>query len=195
MRKKGTQNTKKKIVATAWRLFHEQGYDDTTVDDIVYESGTSKGSFYHYFTGKDALLSSLSYLFDDKYEELEETIPDDMPCIDKLLYLNRELFRLIENSVSIDLLAKLLSSQLVTKSEKHLLDRNRTYFRLLRAIILDGQAKGELTDDASVNDIIKAYAMYERAIMYDWCLCGGEYSLSAYSANMLPMLLDGYRKK
>ena len=38
--------------------------------DIVCESETSKGSFYHYFDGKDALLSSLSVLFDERYEEL-----------------------------------------------------------------------------------------------------------------------------
>ena len=62
--------TKKKIVSAAWRLFYEQGYENTTVDDIVELSGTSKGSFYHYFEGKDALLSSLSILFDEKYEEL-----------------------------------------------------------------------------------------------------------------------------
>ena len=66
MGKKNSSATKKKIVSAAWKLFYEQGYDDTTVDDIVLESGTSKGSFYHYFSGKDALLSSLSYLFDDK---------------------------------------------------------------------------------------------------------------------------------
>ena len=67
MRQKG-KNHKKKIVSAAWKLFYEQGYDNTTVDDIVEESGTSKGSFYPYFEGKDALLSSLSFLFDEKYE-------------------------------------------------------------------------------------------------------------------------------
>ena len=62
MPKKNSRNTKSKIVDAAWRLFYEQGYDDTTVEDIIEESGTSKGSFYHYFAGKDALLSSLSNL-------------------------------------------------------------------------------------------------------------------------------------
>ena len=96
MGKKNSSATKKKIVSAAWKLFYEQGYDDTTVDDIVLESGTSKGSFYHYFSGKDALLSSLSYLFDDKYDELMPTMDENMPCLDKLLYLNTELFRMIE---------------------------------------------------------------------------------------------------
>ena len=74
MRKKRTQTTKAKIVSAAWKLFYEQGYEDTTVDDIVYESGTSKGSFYHYFSGKDALLGSLSFMFDEKYEELGDEV-------------------------------------------------------------------------------------------------------------------------
>lgn len=192
MRKKGSRDTKRKIVAAAWKLFYEQGYDNTTVDDIIYESETSKGSFYHYFNGKDALLSSLSEVFDEKYEELTETLSPELSAMEKLLIMNRELFRLIEDSISIDLLARLLSSQLVTKSEKHLLDHNRTYYKLLRSTIREGQEKGELTKDESVNDIVKAYALYERALMYDWCLCGGEYSLSDYSRRMLPKFLAGY---
>ena len=70
--KKNNKNTKGKIINAAWRLFYEQGYDDTTIEEIIDESHTSKGSFYHYFEGKDALLSSLSYLFDEKYEELKD---------------------------------------------------------------------------------------------------------------------------
>jgi AcrR family transcriptional regulator len=195
MGKKISSATKKKIVSAAWKLFYEQGYDDTTVDDIVSESGTSKGSFYHYFSGKDALLSSLSYLFDEKYDELMQTMDKNMSCFDKLLFLNTELFRMIEDSVSIDLLAQLLSSQLITKSEKHLLDRNRTYYKLLRSIVLEAQQSGEFSDSYSVNDIVKAYALFERALMYDWCLTNGEYSLSTYSNGILKMLLSGYLKK
>ena len=192
MKKKNTQNTKKKIVSAAWKLFYEQGYNGTTIDDIVSESGTSKGSFYHYFSCKDDLLSSLAYLFDEKYEELRDVMPDQMSSVQKMLFLNKELFRMIDNSISIDLLTQLLPSQLITKNEKSLLDRNRTYFRLLRQIVTDGQKKGEISDKNSVNDIVKAYALYERALLYDWCLCNGEYSLSDYSSKMLPMFLNGY---
>ena len=115
-----------------------------------------------------------------------------MGYLDQLIFLNRELFRMIEDTVSIDLLSRLLSSQLVTKSEKHLLDHDRTYYKLLRSIISAGQECGVLREDVSVNDIVKAYAMYERAIMYDWCLCGGDYSLCSYSSRMLPLLLRAY---
>ena len=54
------RNTKGRIIAAAWRLFYEHGYDNTTIDEILLESNTSRGTFYHYFKGKDALLGNLS---------------------------------------------------------------------------------------------------------------------------------------
>ena len=195
MAKRSGRNTKGRIVAAAWKLFYEQGYEETTVEDIIFESETSKGSFYHYFDGKDALLSSLSVLFDEKYEELMREEHDGMGCIALLCWLNQELFKTIENTVSIELLAQLFSSQLITRGEKHLLDRKRTYYSLLRQIVSQGQESGELTDTRTVSEIVKAYAMFERGLMYDWCLSGGEYSLVQYAGEMLPLFLDGFRKK
>ena len=192
MPRKNTRNTKGRIISAAWKLFYEQGYEDTTVEDIVFESETSKGSFYHYFDGKDALLGTLANVFDEKYEELKETMSPDLGAMEKLVYLNHELFAMIDASISMDLLARLLSTQLLARGEKHLLDRNRTYFKLLRQIIAQGQRDGQLRTDRTVNEIVKAYALWERALMYDWCLSGGEYSLVAYTDSVTPMFLQSY---
>ncbi len=188
--KKNTRNTKGKIVSTAWRLFYEQGYDNTTVEDIVLVSETSKGSFYHYFDSKDALLTSLADLFDEKYEQLMETVDRDMNSIELLKFLNESLFRMIEDTVPIELLSRLLSSQVAARGEKSLLDRNRTYFKLLRQIIGEGQKKGEITGSHSVKELVKIYTMQERALMYDWCLADGEYSLHEYAREIMGIFLD-----
>ncbi len=163
------------------------------MEDIVFESETSKGSFYHYFDGKDALLGTLANVFDEKYEELMKVMDPALDAMEKLVYLNHELFAMIDGGVSMDLLARLLSTQLLARGEKHLLDRNRTYFKLLRRIIAEGQQAGQLRTDRTVNDIVKAYALWERALLYDWCLCGGEYSLVAYTDSVTPMFLESYR--
>ena len=192
MAKKNSRNTRGRIVSAAWQLFYEQGYEHTTVEEIIEASETSKGSFYHYFDGKDSLLSTLSDLFDEKYEALQETMDPNMPALDQLLFLNSELFRTIENAVSLELLARLLSTQLVTAGNKHLLDHRRTYYRLLRKIISRGQETGELSRGQSVSEMVKLYALCERALMYDWCLCGGEYSLRDYAAKILPGFLSSF---
>ena len=186
-------NTKARLAESAWKLFYEKGYENTTIEDIVDDSGTSKGSFYHYFKGKDDLLGTLSMLFDAKYEELKTVMDPASDAVEKLIFLNHELFTMIDNSISLDLLSRLFSSQLTTRGEKSLLDRNRTYFKLLWKIIKEGQEKGQLRTDLSVNEIVDSYAMFERALMYDWCLCNGKYALARYSDQMMPMFLEGFR--
>lgn len=193
MPRKNTRNTKGRIISAAWKLFYENGYDGTTIEDIIFASGTSRGSFYHYFDGKDALLGTLAYVFDEKYEKLREVLDPGWDAVRKLTFLNHELFVMIEDSVSRDLLSGLLSTQLQAQGEKHLLDRNRTYFRILREIISEGLGKNELRKDCTASEIIKAYAMWERALMYDWCLCGGEYSLVSYADRMTPLFLESFR--
>ncbi|WP_124067261.1 TetR/AcrR family transcriptional regulator [Clostridium sp. E02] len=192
MAKKNLRNTRGKIVNAAWKLFYEQGYEETTVEEIIELSRTSKGSFYHYFDGKDALLSTLSVLFDDKYEALIESLSPDLPAMETLLFLNKELFLMVENSIPIDLLSRLLSTQLTISGEKHLLDQNRTYYKLLKKIICRGQEKGEISDRFTVREMVKLYALCERALLYDWCLCGGEYSLLQYSIQTMPVFLGGF---
>ena len=186
-------NTKARLAESAWKLFYEKGYENTTIEDIVDDSGTSKGSFYHYFKGKDDLLGTLSMLFDAKYEELKGVMDPTSDAVEKLIFLNHELFTMIDNSISLDLLSRLFSSQLTTRGEKSLLDRNRTYFKLLWKIIKEGQEKEELRTDLSVNEIVDSYAMFERALMYDWCLCNGKYALARYSDQMMPMFLEVFR--
>ena len=193
MPRKNTRNTKGKIISAAWKLFYENGYDATTIEDIIFASGTSRGSFYHYFDGKDALLGTIAYVFDEKYEKLRDTMDPEWHAVDKLIYLNHELFVMIEDSISRDLLSGLLSTQLQSQGEKHLLDRNRMYFKILREIIGEGQKRGQLRADCTASEIIKAYALWERALMYDWGLCGGEYSLVSYADRMTPMFLNSFR--
>nr|WP_296263905.1 TetR/AcrR family transcriptional regulator [uncultured Merdimonas sp.] len=185
-------STKNRIVKAAWNLFYKKGYEQTTVEDIIAASKTSKGTFYHYFKGKEALLNSLSDLFDQKYEELAGTVDPDMSAYDKLLFLNHELFYMIETSVDIDLLAFLYSSQLTTKGKKSLSDSKRFYFKWITEILEDGLKNGEFKNTSTAKELMKIYAMFERALLYDWALFRGKYSLSEYSGKLLPHVLDTF---
>ena len=193
MARRGTRNTRGKIVDAAWKLFYRQGYEQTTVEEILTASGTSRGTFYHYFEGKDALLSSLAELLDEQYEKLMETMDPEMDRFEQLMYLNRELFAMVESSVSLDLLARLYATQLTAVRERSLMDRNRIYYRLLRRIILEGQERGELRSDVTVSEMLHVYALLERALIYDWCLSQGEYSLAQYGRRMMPRFFASYR--
>jgi AcrR family transcriptional regulator len=49
------QVTRAHLVDVAMRLFTERGYDGTSIEAVLAESGVSRGSLYHHFPGKDAL--------------------------------------------------------------------------------------------------------------------------------------------
>ena len=58
MSRKNEKNTKGKIITAAWDLFYEQGYDNTTVEEIIEKSGTSKG----FYTLENKVFNLLDFL-------------------------------------------------------------------------------------------------------------------------------------
>lgn len=192
---KNPKNTKSRIVDAAWKLFYENGYENTTIEEILWESKTSRGSFYHYFSGKEALLGTMAYLFDEKYEELSTSLDPDANALDTLFYLTHELFSMIEQRVDIDLLARMYAAQLTQNGEKQFLDRSRVYYRMLRSIFARGQERGEIVKTKTVNELVRLYALCERSILYDWCLSRGDYSLAEYGDSVMPLMMGKLREE
>ena len=101
---------------------------------------------------------------------------------------------MIETSVDIHLLAYLYSSQLITKDKKSLSDRKRFYFKWITEILEEGLKNGEFAGTSSAEDLMGIYAMYERALLYDWALFKGKVSLTERSDRLLPHVLDTFQK-
>jgi mycofactocin system transcriptional regulator len=78
-RPRGT--TKRELELIAMRLFSEQGFDDTTVEQIAAAAGISGRTFFRYFPTKAEVLW---YQFDDEVTALREAfaaVPDDVPMM------------------------------------------------------------------------------------------------------------------
>lgn len=54
-----TPDTRERILGAARGLFHRRGFNAVGINDICHEAGVVKGSFYHFFDGKQALLESV----------------------------------------------------------------------------------------------------------------------------------------
>lgn len=189
---KTSKNTRGRIVSTAWKLFYRDGYDNTTIDNIIEEAHVSKGSFYHYFDSKEALIDGISYMFDESYDEIFDSLDESLRPIDKLVTLTREIFFMVENTVPVHLLSRILSSQLTSRGDRHLLDPDRTYFRVIRQIVIEGKESGDFKDEFSVNEICIAFSLFERGLMYDWCISNGNYAFSQYAAKVMRVFLNGF---
>ena len=60
-RNKYPEQTREQILDTATRLFLQQGYEHTTIQNIIDQlGGLTKGAVYHHFSSKEAILNAVA---------------------------------------------------------------------------------------------------------------------------------------
>ncbi len=70
---KSNRNIREQVLDTAIYLFTQQGYFNTSIPDIVRESGVSTGSIYHHFGDKEGIAKAL---FDMLIVRMENVFSD-----------------------------------------------------------------------------------------------------------------------
>ncbi len=198
MRTKDMENEQKQreiLLNTAWKLFYEKGYHNTTMEDILKTAGCSKGRFYYYFHAKGELLDSLYELFDQKYEQFYREIPQEINSLDKLLEINRFMFYFMEHEIGAELLTSLYISQLSGTTGIAFWRKERSFWKILEAIVSEGQARGEIRNDVASEELVTDIIAEERSQLISWCLKKGTYSLAEVSMPKLLRSYIGYRKE
>lgn len=187
------RNLKQEIIEAAWELFYKNGYEKTTVNDIIKAVHTSKGGFYYYFQAKEELLNSLYSVFDREYEKFYETMDKSLDSLIQLKQLSQYVSYFIEGNVSAELLAALYQSQLVKKTQDCSLNPDRYYIRLVKKIISEGQEKGEIRADITVEELAHHVLLLERGIIMDWCVQNGRFSLGYYGTRNFDLYIEFMR--
>lgn len=106
------QQKRQALLDAAYDLFLEQGLNKTSIDSIVHRAKVAKGTFYLYFSDKDAILQALmwrisEHIFDEALAEVAKLgqVPfsqKELALVDYIIeYLRRNSFllRLIRHSL------------------------------------------------------------------------------------------------
>ncbi|MFJ9381728.1 TetR/AcrR family transcriptional regulator [Streptomyces sp. NPDC101455] len=81
-----------RLIEAAVELFDKKGYEATSVQEIVEAAGVTKGSFYHHFGSKDAILVVIHDTFiDHQLDVLDSISIRDRPMRDALAELIEEI--------------------------------------------------------------------------------------------------------
>jgi AcrR family transcriptional regulator len=78
--------TREHIVEVATRLFAEQGYEDTSIEDILSAAGVSRGALYHHFAGKDVLFGAAMELIEARISAALHEVIAQAPSAVAALY-------------------------------------------------------------------------------------------------------------
>lgn len=140
--------TRQQILETALRLFHERGFDETRVQDIIEPVGISEKTFFNYFAGKQAILDASAGEVLAAYEGLLnfELANPDRPFVERL----GEIVDLWAQSFAVD---KEFLATVATRTSVFLgasgamRERHKTTQALLAELFHQGQQRGEVRID------------------------------------------------
>ena len=90
---KPPEQRRQELIDTAGKLFAAQGYEETTVSDIVGQVGVAQGLFYYYFRSKkEIFLAVINQLMEARIGELAHFLGDkSTPPIDRVHNLMAQL--------------------------------------------------------------------------------------------------------
>lgn len=132
-----------RLLAAATRLFAEQGYDRTSVQEIVEAAGVTKGALYHYFGSKEDLLHEVyARVLRLQQERLDAFANADEPVEKRLRDAAADVVvTTIENLDDASIFFRSMHHLSPSKNKQVRVERRR-YHERFRALIEEGQRAG-----------------------------------------------------
>lgn len=130
----------------AQELFYRKGYQQTSVQEIIRAVGVAKGTFYHYFDGKAALLDELvERMLAQTVQTLEPLVADEsLPALEKFerFFAHINSWKLANRDFLIDALRVLHQDENVLLRTKMQAEATVLVAPLLAQIIRQGIDEG-----------------------------------------------------
>lgn len=71
------EETRATLLATARKVFSEQGYAEAAMDDLTAQAGLTRGALYHHFGDKKGLLAAVVEQIDNEMDSRLQAISDN----------------------------------------------------------------------------------------------------------------------
>ncbi|MDM8533134.1 TetR/AcrR family transcriptional regulator [Clostridiaceae bacterium HSG29] len=170
-REKKKVETKKKIIEVAYKMFDENGYENTSINDIAKESGLGVGTVYNYFPSKDNI-------FVETFEKKMQNTLDKDYIIKK--HNDKEVYEIINEYINnFDIGFKYIPKQLllelfriVVGSKKNMKMLNKfaemdfKFIDKIEVILIELKNEGKLNESADARNLSEIiYSIYAFELM------------------------------
>ena len=165
----GRAEVRRDLVAAAVGLFHDRGYDDTTVDDIAAAAGVGRRTFFRYFRSKEDAISPDHETALARIAEVFESAHPDEPVPSLVLRAGETVFDLYTDDPALSVARFRLTHEVpvLRDRESASVDHYRRLFtRYLRrrfAADPDGDLRAAVTGSA----VVAAHNLALRAWLAD----------------------------
>jgi AcrR family transcriptional regulator len=183
-----------RLLAEATRLFAKQGFDRTSVQEIVEAAGVTKGAMYHYFGSKDDLLHEIyGRVLREQIERLEKFASSEAPAGQRLRDAAADVvITTIENLDDVRIFYQSMhhlspAKQRVVRAER------RRYHERFRGIVEEGQQDGTFRQDVPA-DLAVDYFFGAVHHLGTWYRRSGQLSAGDIATHYANMLLTSLKE-
>jgi AcrR family transcriptional regulator len=187
LRERKKQQTRERVRREAYRLFTEQGYEATTIDQIAEAAEISPSTFFRYFPTKEDVVIQDEY--DPALAEALRSRPAGEPIIEAILYaLKGPLGKLLEQDREELLLRTRISFTDPAIRARAVAEQERSE-QALAAVIAErsGRKAGDLDVKCAAAAIIAVFTTLVR----HWVDRDGKDDLADLYQRHLPLLSRG----
>ena len=186
-----SQETQRRIMDIAIKLFSEDNYEDISVSKICSLAGVSTGSFYHQIGSKENLIKITYEAHIEESAKLLEKMTDSS-AIEKIKFvIDRYLIHALAYGYKYyRYFFKLgLDNKLPLR-----VDNSVTMYSYIKKFTELGVSQKEFNSKYSSDEIYKTILSAARGSVYEWCLSEGTLDLKAGISLHLKILFDEFQK-
>lgn len=183
--------TKYKILETAKKLIEKYGYENVSVDQIVAGCGIAKGTFYHHFKTKDAIITEIcGTLYDNLRQEANK-----LQNISNLERLRHYITTWHREASTYNLhiarqMIKLYSAPSDLGEYGGKISQMELGIQVLEEYLEDAVSAGELSAETPVETIAKALMFSMQGSTIYHCKCGEDFNVLAWNKQFMEHVLD-----
>jgi AcrR family transcriptional regulator len=173
----------------ALEVFRVRGYDATSMEDLARAAGVTKPAFYHHVGGKEELLArGLTKALDALFAMLEEPEALTGTAEHRLRYIIRRIVELEDALLAP--VTVLLRARGTTATERHALERRRSFDAHVAGLITEGQREGSLRADIDPN-LMARLVIGMATWVIEWYHPGGRWTVDDVANAVVEMAAHG----
>jgi AcrR family transcriptional regulator len=164
-----SEERKTQILTAATKVFTQRGFSDARMDDIVEESGLSKGALYWYFDSKDAIIISiLDQVFDWETSHIRDLLDREDNAKGKLtLFVETSINDLERMKPLMPIFFDFWSLSVRRRNINQAIKRYyQQFLDLVEPIIQEGIDKGEFRPIEAREAAVALGALFEGTILF-----------------------------
>jgi len=192
LRERKKARLRQQIIDTSIRLFRKRGYEKTRVEDIVRVLEISQPTFFRYFPSKDAVLREVGRRgFACIKEHLETELSSEASTAERLRRMYQGMAREVESDRPL-WRAVVLSGAMDPVRSPEMRHPEEIACSLLRAILVEGQKRGEITREFPVAHLADFMEGLYTTLVRRWAVdLTGPHSLSERVHSAVEFFLSG----